>query len=227
MFALLISFSFSDVFPLKKIFHLWDSLLLGNSSYPLCIGVAILEQLRDQLLSFGFNECILLFSDMPGIWIRSKRVYFLNFLICRDAIGAAEYVRVQNLKSEGYRLQSSIPPLALSVLIICDFNSAGRCTTNWGFNFILQYLCSDYLVSPVAIAVLIALILKVFLEMLYPIWEWDSFQAGCFVEERLRTTVEPRFITVDPSMIRAVHLVPGVTRIHIHAIFSLHLYCGY
>lgn len=58
---------FCHVFPLKKIFHLWDSLLLGSSSYPLCIGVAILEQLRDQLLSFGFNECILLFSDMPVV----------------------------------------------------------------------------------------------------------------------------------------------------------------
>ena len=55
-----------DVFPLHKIFHLWDMLLLGNSSFPLCIGVAILRQLRDQLLKFGFNECILLFSDMPG-----------------------------------------------------------------------------------------------------------------------------------------------------------------
>jgi len=55
------------VFPLHKIFHLWDMLLLGNSSFPLCIGVAILRQLRDQLLKFGFNECILLFSDMPGV----------------------------------------------------------------------------------------------------------------------------------------------------------------
>jgi TBC domain-containing protein kinase-like protein len=59
-------FSTIDVFPLHKIFHLWDTLLLGNSSFPLCIGVAILQQLRDQLLTFGFNECILLFSDMPG-----------------------------------------------------------------------------------------------------------------------------------------------------------------
>ncbi|XP_070553007.1 TBC domain-containing protein kinase-like protein [Ptychodera flava] len=58
---------FAHVFPLHKIFHLWDTLLLGNSSFPLCIGVAILQQLRDQLLMFGFNECILLFSDMPGI----------------------------------------------------------------------------------------------------------------------------------------------------------------
>lgn len=56
----------TDVFPLHKIFHLWDTLLLGNSSFPFCIGVAILQQLRDRLLANGFNECILLFSDLPG-----------------------------------------------------------------------------------------------------------------------------------------------------------------
>ena len=58
---------FSHVFPLHKIYHLWDTLLLGSSMLPLCIGVAILQQFREQLLSFGFNECILLFSDMPDI----------------------------------------------------------------------------------------------------------------------------------------------------------------
>uniref|UniRef100_A0A8C8HV23 TBC domain-containing protein kinase-like protein n=1 Tax=Oncorhynchus tshawytscha TaxID=74940 RepID=A0A8C8HV23_ONCTS len=58
-------FPFKDVFPLHKIFHLWDTLLLGNSSFPFCIGVAILQQLRDRLLANGFNECILLFSDLP------------------------------------------------------------------------------------------------------------------------------------------------------------------
>ena len=57
---------FLDVFPLHKIFHLWDKLLLGDSSFSLCIGLAILYQLRESLLSSGFNECILLFSDMPG-----------------------------------------------------------------------------------------------------------------------------------------------------------------
>ncbi|KAB0368386.1 hypothetical protein FD755_020152 [Muntiacus reevesi] len=56
-----------NVFPLHKIFHLWDTLLLGNSSFPFCIGVAILQQLRDRLLANGFNECILLFSDLPEI----------------------------------------------------------------------------------------------------------------------------------------------------------------
>lgn len=58
---------FTHVFPLHKIYHLWDTLLLGNSSFPLYIGVAILQQLRTQLLTYGFNECILLFSDMPEI----------------------------------------------------------------------------------------------------------------------------------------------------------------
>ncbi|XP_076117916.1 TBC domain-containing protein kinase-like protein [Mytilus galloprovincialis] len=58
---------YAHVFPLHKLVHLWDTLLLGNSSFPLCIGVAILTQLKSQLISFGFNECILLFSDMPEI----------------------------------------------------------------------------------------------------------------------------------------------------------------
>ncbi|CAM2700891.1 unnamed protein product [Rotaria socialis] len=56
-----------DVFPLNKIFHLWDMLLLGGSPFPLCIGVAILSQLRPFLLKADFNECILLFSELPEI----------------------------------------------------------------------------------------------------------------------------------------------------------------
>ncbi|XP_042207251.1 TBC domain-containing protein kinase-like protein [Homarus americanus] len=58
---------YTHVFPLQKIFLLWDTLLLGEASLPLCIGVALLRQLKDRLLQFGFNECILLFSDMPDI----------------------------------------------------------------------------------------------------------------------------------------------------------------
>lgn len=58
---------FAHIFPLVKIFHLWDTLLLGSSSYPLCIGVAILKQLRSILLGSDFNECILLFSELPEI----------------------------------------------------------------------------------------------------------------------------------------------------------------
>ncbi|EDW66233.1 TBC domain-containing protein kinase-like protein [Drosophila virilis] len=62
---------FSHVFPLHKILHLWDKLMLGDSSYPLFIGVAILKQLKSTLLSSGFNECILLFSDLPDIVMES------------------------------------------------------------------------------------------------------------------------------------------------------------
>lgn len=61
---------YTHVFPLHKIFHLWDTLLLGNASFPLCVGVAILKQLKSSLLSYGFNECILMFSDMPDIDIQ-------------------------------------------------------------------------------------------------------------------------------------------------------------
>jgi TBC domain-containing protein kinase-like protein len=58
---------FAHVFPLQKIFHLWDTLLLGSSSFPLCIGAAILKQLRSLLMNSDFNECILLFSELPEI----------------------------------------------------------------------------------------------------------------------------------------------------------------
>lgn len=57
----------ADVFPLHKILHLWDKLILGDSSYPLYVGIAVLRQLKATLLSSGFNECILLFSDLPDI----------------------------------------------------------------------------------------------------------------------------------------------------------------
>ena len=71
---------FSHVFPLHKIFHLWDTLLMGDSSYPLCVGLAILLQLRAQLIESQFNECILLFSEMPSVDIdlvvtASKQIY--------------------------------------------------------------------------------------------------------------------------------------------------------
>lgn len=58
---------FSHVFPLHKILHLWDKLILGDSSFPLFIGIAVLKQLKATLLESGFNECILLFSDLPDI----------------------------------------------------------------------------------------------------------------------------------------------------------------
>ncbi|KAK6324691.1 hypothetical protein J4Q44_G00040330 [Coregonus suidteri] len=109
---------FTHVFPLHKIFHLWDTLLLGNSSFPFCIGVAILQQLRDRLLANGFNECILLFSDLPEIDIERCVRESIN-LFCWTP------------KSATYR-QHAQPPKA-----------QGDCSTN-GFGKTANYYSSDY-----------------------------------------------------------------------------------
>jgi TBC domain-containing protein kinase-like protein len=42
-------------------------LLLGTSSFPLCVALSILYRLRESLLKAEFNDCILLFSDLPAI----------------------------------------------------------------------------------------------------------------------------------------------------------------
>uniref|UniRef100_A0A5S6QTB6 Protein kinase domain-containing protein n=1 Tax=Trichuris muris TaxID=70415 RepID=A0A5S6QTB6_TRIMR len=58
---------FAHVMPLYKLFHVWDLLLVSGNCFPICIGVAILSQMRHLLLQSGFNECILVFSDIPEI----------------------------------------------------------------------------------------------------------------------------------------------------------------
>ncbi|XP_065188114.1 TBC domain-containing protein kinase-like protein isoform X1 [Sycon ciliatum] len=78
---------FTHVFPLHKIFHLWDTLLLYDSSLPILIGVSILMQLRETLLEYAFNECILLFSDMPDVDIQrcltdARKLYSLTPTTC-------------------------------------------------------------------------------------------------------------------------------------------------
>ncbi|XP_066429997.1 TBC domain-containing protein kinase-like protein [Eleutherodactylus coqui] len=88
---------FTHVFPLHKIFHLWDTLLLGNASFPFCIGVAILQQLRVRLLANGFNECILLFSDLPEIDIERCVRESIN-LFCWTPKSATYRQHAQSLK---------------------------------------------------------------------------------------------------------------------------------
>ena len=58
---------FAHVFPLAKIYHLWDTLLTGSSALPLCIGVAILAKFRSILLQSDFNDCIVLFGELSEI----------------------------------------------------------------------------------------------------------------------------------------------------------------
>ncbi|KAI8147678.1 rab-GTPase-TBC domain-containing protein [Fennellomyces sp. T-0311] len=54
---------FTHVFPLDKVYHLWDKFVVGPPSLPLFVGVAILRQIRDELLKYEFNGCISLFSE--------------------------------------------------------------------------------------------------------------------------------------------------------------------
>jgi hypothetical protein len=56
-----------DVFPLDKIFPLFDQLLVGPPSLPLYVGLALLRQLRAPLLAAGFNDATLIFSDSPDV----------------------------------------------------------------------------------------------------------------------------------------------------------------
>lgn len=58
---------FTHVLPLHKILYVWDCLLLGDEKFPLCIGLALLNQLRQELMGFSFNDCIVAFSDLPEI----------------------------------------------------------------------------------------------------------------------------------------------------------------
>lgn len=53
---------------------------MGDNSYPLFIGISILQQLKTTLLDSCFNDCILLFSDLPDIvmetsLIKSQKMY--------------------------------------------------------------------------------------------------------------------------------------------------------
>ncbi|KAM3725988.1 TBC domain-containing protein kinase-like protein [Dirofilaria immitis] len=58
---------FAHILPLHKLFYVWDVLLLSDSSFPLFVGLAIMEQLRAGLITTHFNDAILLFSDLPDL----------------------------------------------------------------------------------------------------------------------------------------------------------------
>jgi TBC domain-containing protein kinase-like protein len=58
---------FTHVFPLDKIYMLWDKILTNSPSFPLFIGSAIVTQLHSELLSGDFDECVLLLSELSTI----------------------------------------------------------------------------------------------------------------------------------------------------------------
>eukprot|EP00727_Mastigamoeba_balamuthi_P003247 m51a1_g1292 hypothetical protein (864) ;mRNA; f:178917-182328 len=57
--------AFTHVFPLDKIYSLWDKLLFSTPALSFLIGVEMLVQLRDTILSSSFDSCVLLFGNLP------------------------------------------------------------------------------------------------------------------------------------------------------------------
>ncbi|XP_059617401.1 TBC domain-containing protein kinase-like protein [Phlebotomus argentipes] len=126
---------FSHVFPLHKIIHLWDKLMLGDHSYPLFIGISVLKQLKNTLLSSGFNECILLFSDLPDIVmetcvIDSQKLYvstpkslaYRKFVLHEKELGQFDVqdVELEDLKRE------MCPRISANDLVDLHLNSPDR-----------------------------------------------------------------------------------------------------
>jgi len=100
---------FAHVFPLHSIVHLWDTLLLGNASFPLCVGVAILTELRSHLLHADFNECILFFSELPQIDIGSVMEKSIN-LFCQTPKSATHRKHSPELqRPQAEKLRASLP----------------------------------------------------------------------------------------------------------------------
>ncbi|CAD6187272.1 unnamed protein product [Caenorhabditis auriculariae] len=60
---------FAHVLPMHKLLHIWDQVLLHDSSFPLFVGLALMRQLRPKLIIASFNDAILLFSDLPDLSI--------------------------------------------------------------------------------------------------------------------------------------------------------------
>ena len=56
---------FAHVLHLDRIYQLWDKLLCGPKWMYLLAAVAVLRQLKDELLRRDFNHAMLLFSELP------------------------------------------------------------------------------------------------------------------------------------------------------------------
>ena len=118
---------FTHVLPLHKTIHVWDTLLFGNETFPLCIGLAILLQLRSQLLEFSFNDCILIFSDLPEINIDTlvKDAIRLFKATPRSAL-ARDRLSLEQLKSQicpEIDMKDVVEASGRSKLVIIDMRS--------------------------------------------------------------------------------------------------------
>ncbi|CAK9292742.1 unnamed protein product, partial [Gordionus sp. m RMFG-2023] len=100
---------FAHILPLPKIFHLWDAILLKDETFPLFISLALLNVLRGSLMSSGFNEAILLFSDFSDIdienCIQTANKYYR---LTPDSFGYRLYGSKHFIKSKKFPLPYEI-----------------------------------------------------------------------------------------------------------------------
>jgi TBC domain-containing protein kinase-like protein len=118
---------FTHVLPLHKTIHVWDTLLFGNETFPLCIGLAILFQLRGQLLDFSFNDCILIFSDLPEIYIDNlvRDAIYLFKATPKSAL-TRDWLPLEHLKSQicpEISMRDVVEATGRSRLVIIDMRS--------------------------------------------------------------------------------------------------------
>ncbi|KAJ3232164.1 hypothetical protein HDU81_003264 [Chytriomyces hyalinus] len=62
---------FAQIFQLDRLYHLWDTILLGPKDFCVFLVYAIVHQIRDQLLNKDFSSCLVLFSELPPIDIET------------------------------------------------------------------------------------------------------------------------------------------------------------
>ncbi|XP_046918189.2 LOW QUALITY PROTEIN: TBC domain-containing protein kinase-like protein [Dermatophagoides farinae] len=131
---------FTHILPLYQIFQLWDTLILGNESFPLFIGLAILHQLRDRILDFTFNDCILIFSDLPQIDIdRCVRNSIKFFCSTPKSISRRNLWEIHALKKYPRLPRINIEDLT----ILVDRLNLSNCTATAVAFDQQQSLCSD------------------------------------------------------------------------------------
>tara|TARA_R110002050_G_scaffold208039_1_gene344062 strand:+ start:630 stop:1376 length:747 start_codon:yes stop_codon:yes gene_type:complete len=85
---------FSHIFPLNKIYHVWDTVLLGPRALPLFFAVSIMKFLRGRLLELDFNDCLLFISNMPDVDIEACiRDAIATFDICMPSLMEHKWTR--------------------------------------------------------------------------------------------------------------------------------------
>ncbi|KAF1765935.1 hypothetical protein GCK72_005888 [Caenorhabditis remanei] len=60
---------FAHELPLSKLVRLWDETMIHGNAFPLMIALAMLNRLRDKLLSVNFNDMIIIIHDQPDLTI--------------------------------------------------------------------------------------------------------------------------------------------------------------